>query len=85
MAADVVRSGPLWSLVGWGCGRVLQGVSKMNRTRATVKALPTLHHPPSPLRMLMGLFFVDAYWATARVLTRVGLLGEEPVQWNLSF
>jgi hypothetical protein len=24
--------------------------------RATIKALPTPHHPPSPLQMLMGVF-----------------------------
>jgi len=30
--------------------------------RATLKALPTPHHPPSPLRMLMGSSSVDAYW-----------------------
>ena len=29
--------------------------SKMNRTRATIKALPTPRPPLSPLRMLMGL------------------------------
>ena len=32
-----------------------QNGSKMNRTRATIKALPTPLPPPSPLRMLMGL------------------------------
>ena len=32
----------------------LQAVSQENRTRATMKALPTTLHPPSPLRMLMG-------------------------------
>ena len=29
----------------------LQRVSQGNRTRATIKALPTTFHPPSPLRM----------------------------------
>ena len=34
-----------------------QDSSQMNRTRATIKALPTPHPPLSPLRMLMGLVF----------------------------
>ena len=28
--------------------------------RATIKALPTSHHPPSPLRII---WLIDAYWA----------------------
>ena len=32
----------------------LQGMSQGNRTRATIKALPTSLHPPSPLRHVMG-------------------------------
>jgi hypothetical protein len=34
----------------------LQEVSQQNRTRATMKALPTSTPPPSPLRNVMGLF-----------------------------
>ena len=46
-----------WALMvarWWGCDRVAPQVSTGNRTRATIKALPSPHHPPSPLRMLMG-------------------------------
>ena len=41
---------------GGGVLVFLQNVSAMNRARATLKALPTPRPPPSPLRMLMGLF-----------------------------
>jgi hypothetical protein len=48
-------SGPLWSPVG-GDGTVFhQEVSQGNRIRATIKVLPSALHPPSPLRMLVGL------------------------------
>ena len=30
--------------------------------RATIKAHPTTHHPPSPLRILMGFSSFDAYY-----------------------
>src|SRR5947209_2969499 len=30
--------------------------------RATIKAYPTPHHPPSPLRHLLVFSYVDAYW-----------------------
>ena len=33
-----------------------QDISERNRTRATIKVLPTPRPPLSPLRMLMGLF-----------------------------
>ena len=46
-------------MVARGVGVIVfvQHGSKMNRTRATIKVLPTSRPPPSPLRMLMGLFF----------------------------
>ena len=37
-----------------GCDRVPTQVSTGNRTRATIKVLPSPHHPPSPLRTLMA-------------------------------
>ena len=40
----------------WGCERVAPQVSTRNRTRATIKALPSPHHPPSPLRMVRSFF-----------------------------
>ena len=49
--------GPLGSPAGWGVAVFPQDVSEMNRTRATLKALPTHHPPLSPLQMLTGLFF----------------------------
>ena len=42
--------GPSWSLVGGEVIVFLQDVSQGNRTRATMKALPSTLHPPSPLR-----------------------------------
>ncbi len=42
---------------GWGVVVFPQDLSEMNRTRATIKVLPTPRPPPSPLRMLMGLVF----------------------------
>src|SRR2546421_11367066 len=41
---------------------ILQKHDHLPTPRATIKALPTPHHPPSPLRMLMGSSSVDAYW-----------------------
>jgi len=39
-------------------------MSSGDPSRATIKALPTPHHPPSPLRMLMGFSSFDAYYYT---------------------
>ena len=40
---------------GWGyCPFIDKLASPGDPRRATIKALPTLHHPPSPLRHLMG-------------------------------
>src|SRR2546423_11861539 len=48
---DVGLGGPSWS-PGGGDGIVFhQDGSQGNGTRATIKALPTALHPPSPLRM----------------------------------
>src|SRR5947209_3923318 len=40
----------------WGGVVFTQIGSQMNRTRATIKALPTPRPPPSPLRMVRCLF-----------------------------
>src|SRR5437867_11837121 len=44
--------GPSWAPAGWGVIVFLQAVSQGNRTRATMKTLPTPHPPPSPLRIV---------------------------------
>src|SRR5947209_18738897 len=55
-AADVGLGGPLWSPVGGEAIVFLQDVSQGNRTRATIKALPSALHPPSPLRIIQANF-----------------------------
>ena len=45
---------PSWSPVGGEVIVFLQDVSQGTRTRATMKALPTTLHPPSPLRNVMS-------------------------------
>ena len=44
------RGGPSWSPVGGEAIVVIHDGSQGNRTRATMKALPSTLHPPSPLR-----------------------------------
>src|SRR5206468_4543374 len=44
------RGGPSWSPVGGEAIVFLHDGSQGNRTRATMKALPSTLHPPSPLR-----------------------------------
>src|SRR2546421_6206361 len=66
-ADDEGMGGPLWSPAGWGVALFPQHGSAMNRTRATIKALPAPHPPLSPLRMLMGFSSADAYWRAFKV------------------
>ncbi len=51
--------GAVWAfMVARGVGGVIvfpQHGSQSNRTRANIKAIPTPHRPPSPLRILMSL------------------------------
>ncbi len=78
--------GPLWSPVG-GDGIVFfQDGSEGNRTRATMKALPTALRPPSPLRNPGTASWVDAYavnlggWVRS---TYVGVHGLAVDLWGL--
>src|SRR6266702_1325824 len=54
---DVGLGGPLGSPASCSSGFHLAGTRPHPTPRATLKALPTPHHPLSPLRMLMGLVF----------------------------
>src|SRR5216683_7877629 len=45
---DVGKGGPLWSPGAGGVSAFPLHVSKGNRTRATIKALPTALHLPRP-------------------------------------
>ena len=59
--------GPLWSPAGWGVVLVPQDGRQGTRTRATIKALPAAHHPPSLYkgRFLAGLALLVAFAACA--------------------
>src|SRR6266571_7258161 len=64
---DVGLGGPLWSPAGWGGGRVSPRGESGEQDAGDHKGPPFRSPPLSPLRMLMGLLLVDAYWATAKV------------------
>src|SRR6266567_4677774 len=61
-AADVGLGGPLWSPASCSSGSNLGGTrSPIPTPRATIKALPTPHRPPSPLRDHRFPASVDAW------------------------